>query len=77
IADLTVAMIQANMSNPHTAYEMALACNRLADAHVPTGDIAKRLALSTEWVKSLLMLMAAPQELRERVAAEALTVTLA
>lgn len=77
IADLTVAMIQANMSNPHTAYELALACKRLADARVPNSDIAKRLSLSTEWVKSLLMLMAAPQELRERVAAEALTVTLA
>lgn len=77
MADLTVAMIRANMSNPHTAYELALACKRLADARVPNSDIAKQLSLSTEWVKSLLMLMAAPQELRERVAAEALTVTLA
>ena len=77
IADLTVAMIQANMSNPHTAYELALACKRLSDAKVPNSDIAKRLSLSTEWVKSLLLLMSAPQELRERVAGEALTVTLA
>lgn len=77
IADLTVAMIQANMSNPHTAYELALACKRLADDNVPNATIAKRLSLSSEWVKSLLMLMAAPKELRERVANEALTVTLA
>jgi hypothetical protein len=77
IADLTAAMIQANMSNPHTAYELALACKRLADDNVPNATIAKRLSLSSEWVKSLLLLMAAPQELRERVANEALTVTLA
>lgn len=76
-ADLTVAVIKANMKNPHTAYELALACKRLADAHVPNSDIAKQLNLSTEWVKSLLLLMTAPLELRERVASEALTVTLA
>lgn len=76
-ADLTVAMIQANMSNPHTAYELALACKRLADEHIPNSEIAKRLSLSTEWVKSLLLLMKAPKELRERVATEALKVTLA
>lgn len=77
IADLTVAMIQANMSNPHTAYELALGCKRLADDHIQNGEIARRLSLSTEWVKSLLLLMSAPQELRARVANEALTVTLA
>lgn len=77
IADLTVAMIQANMSNPHTAYELALACKRLADDNIPNSVIATRLSLSSEWVKSLLLLMAAPKELRERVANEALTVTLA
>lgn len=77
MADLTVAMVRANMGNPHTAFELALACKRLAKAGVPNSAIAKRLSLSTEWVKSLLLLMAAPQELRERVAAEALTVTLA
>jgi ParB family chromosome partitioning protein len=77
IADLTVAMIQANMSNPHTAYELAIACKRLADDQVPNSQIAKRLSLSTEWVKCLLLLMSAPKELRARVASEALTVTLA
>lgn len=77
MADLTVAMIQANMSNPHTAYELALACKRLADDGAANAQIAKRLSLSTEWVKNLLLLMAAPRELRERVANDALTVTLA
>jgi len=77
LADLTVAVIQANMKNPHTAFELALACKRLADARFPNSDIAKKLNLSTEWVKNLLLLMTAPQELRERVASEALTVTLA
>jgi hypothetical protein len=60
VADLTVAMVQANMSNPHTAYELALACKRLADASVPIREIAKRLSLSGELVKSLLLLMSAP-----------------
>lgn len=77
MADLTVAMVRANMSNPHTAYELALACKRLADSEVPTSAIATQLSLSTEWVKSLLLLMAAPLELRQRVANEALKVTLA
>lgn len=77
MADLTVAMVRANMKNPHTAYELALACKRLADDNLNTGEIAKELSLSAEWVKSLLLLMAAPKELRQRVANEALTVTLA
>jgi len=77
MADLTVAMVQGNKSNPHSAYEYAIACKRLADDGAPTAEIARRLGLSGEWVKSLLLLMSAPKELRARVADEALTVTLA
>lgn len=76
-ADLTVAMVQANKGNEHSAYEYALACKRLADDGLLVPEIARRLGLSAEWVKSLLMLMSSPKELRERVAGEALTVTLA
>jgi ParB family chromosome partitioning protein len=77
MTDLTVAMVQGNKSNPHSAYEYALACKRLNDDGVPDGTIGRRLGFSTEWVKSLLLLMSAPKELRERVANDALTVTLA
>jgi ParB family chromosome partitioning protein len=77
MADLTVAMVQGNKANPHTAYELALACKRLADANYPIAAIARELTMSAEWVKSLLLLMAAPKELRTRVANDALTVTLA
>jgi ParB family chromosome partitioning protein len=77
MADLTVAMVQGNKSSPHSAYEYAIACKRLADDGAPTAEIARRLGLSGEWVKSLLLLMSAPKELRARVAVEALTVTLA
>jgi ParB family transcriptional regulator, chromosome partitioning protein len=77
MADLTVAMVQGNKGNPHTAYELALACRRLADDNLPVAEIARQLTLSGEWVKSLLLLTSAPLELRQRVADEALTVTLA
>jgi len=77
VGDLTVAMVQGNKGNPHSAYEYAIACKRLADMGAANGEIARRLGLSGEWVKSLLLLMSGPKELRERVANEALTVTLA
>lgn len=77
VVDMTVVMVQGNKGNPHSAYEYAIACKRLADNGEATGAIARRLGLSGEWVKSLLMLMSAPKELRERVANDALTVTLA
>jgi len=77
MTDLTVAMVQGNKSNPHTAYEYSIACKRLADDGVPVGTIASRLGFSTEWVNSLLLLMSAPKELRNQVANDALTVTLA
>lgn len=77
MADLTVAMVQGNKSNPHSAYEYAIACKRLADDGESNTVIGRRLGLSGEWVKSLLLLMSAPKELRTRVADDALTVTLA
>ena len=77
MVDLNVAMVQGNKNNEHSAYEYAIACKRLADAGLSVAEIARRYTLSTEWVNSLLLLMSAPKELRERVASEALTVTLA
>jgi hypothetical protein len=77
MVDLNVAMVQGNKSNPHSAYECAVVCKRMAEAKEPVGEIARRLGFSTEWVNSLLMLMSAPKELRERVANDELTVTLA
>jgi hypothetical protein len=77
MVDLTVAMVQGNKGNPHSAYECAIACKRLADDGLAVNEIARRLTISGEWVNSLLLLMSAPKELRERVANEALTVTLA
>jgi ParB family chromosome partitioning protein len=77
MTDLTVASVRGNESNPHTAYEYALGCKRLADDGLPVGTIARRLGFSTEWVNSLLLLMSAPKELRNQVANDALTVTLA
>lgn len=77
MSELIVAMVQGNKGNPHSAYEYAIACKRLADSGVTVPEICRRLGFSSEWVNSLLMLMSAPKELRERVASEALTVTLA
>jgi ParB family transcriptional regulator, chromosome partitioning protein len=77
MVDLNVAMVQGNKSNPLSAYGCAIVCKRLAADNVPVVEIARRLGFSTEWVNSLLLLMSAPQELRERVANDELTVTLA
>ena len=75
--DLTVAMVQGNKSNPHSASEYASACKRPANKGRPKSEIARRLGLSGEWGKSLLLLMAATKELCARVANDASTVTLA
>lgn len=77
MADLLVLSMKGNEGNPHSAYEYALGCKRLADEGWLVPEIARRFNFSGEWVNSLLMLMSAPKELRERVADEALTVTLA
>lgn len=77
LSDLTFAMVNGNKGNTHSAYEYAVACQRLVGEGEPITEIARRFGFSGEWVNSLLLLMSAPQSLRERVAAEALTVTLA
>lgn len=77
VAELTFAMVNGNKANTHSAYEYAVACQRLVGEGESRSEIGRRLGLSSEWVNSLLLLMSSPKSLRERVASEALTVTLA
>lgn len=77
VAELTFAMVNGNKGNTHSAYEYAVACQRLIDEGEARSEIARRLGLSGEWVNSLMLLMSSPKSLRERVANEALSVTLA
>lgn len=77
LADLTVSMVQGNKANPHNPYECSIACKRLLDAGHTPSEIARRLGFSTEWVSNLLLVANAPRKLRERLATETLTVTLA
>ena len=77
VADLTFAMVNGNKGNTHSAYEYAVACQRLVREGESRTEIARRFGISGEWVNSLLLLMSAPKVLRERVANDALTVTRA
>jgi ParB family chromosome partitioning protein len=76
--DILVAMVQGNSGRPLTVYETAIICKRLARCGWTCDEIASRLGFKTKgYAKSLLSLMAAPYELRELVATEAVSATVA
>lgn len=75
--DILVAMVKGNEGRPLTSYEKAVICKRLARCNWKPSQIAKRLGMAASMVQGLLALMEAPFEIREMVATELVSATMA
>lgn len=75
--DILVAMVRGNNGRPLSMYESALICKRLTKFGWSTKEIADRLGFSTNHTDNLLTLMAAPHQIRELVATEIISATIA
>lgn len=75
--DLTVSLISGNSGRALTYYESAVVCKRLVTYGFEVAEIAKRTGIAIALVKNRLSLMAAPLKLREMVANEVVSATLA
>lgn len=75
--DITVSLIRGNSGKNLTYYESALVCKRLVKYGYELEEIAKRTGIALPLVKNRMSLMAAPLKLREMVADEIVSATLA
>lgn len=75
--DITVALVKGNTGRPLTPYETAIVCKRLVRYNMDTDEIAKRLGFSNQYVCNLLSLMSAHHQIREMVANEVVSATIA
>lgn len=75
--DLVVALIKGNEGKPLTPYETAIVCKRLVNYGWDIAEIATRLEMAETYVDGLLLLIGAPQEIREMVQAGQLAATTA
>jgi len=77
LEDLTVALVQANNGKPLSPFEVSVVCKRLAGYGWEEGEIARRLGFTVTYVGDLLLLAAAPHEIREMVMEGRVAATLA
>ena len=77
IEDLTVALVRGNGGKSLTYFESAIVCKRLVRYGMELDEIARRTGITVPLVKNRLQLMAAPAPLRELVANEKVSATLA
>ena len=75
--DMTVALIRGNDGKSLTYYESAIVCKRLVKYGFEIDEISRRTGITVPLVKARLVLMAAPLKLRELVANEVVSATLA
>lgn len=75
--DMTVALIRGNGGRELTYYESAVVCKRLVKYGFTVEEIAARTGITVPLVKNRLALMAAPLKLREMVANDSMSATLA
>lgn len=75
--DMTVALIRGNDGRSLTYYESAIVCKRLITYGFTEEMIAERTGITLPLVRNRLTLMAAPLRLREMVANESMSATLA
>lgn len=75
--DITVALIRGNSGKNLTFYESAVVCKRLVQYGYEMEEISKRTGIALPLVKNRMALMAAPKKLREMVADEIVSATLA
>jgi ParB-like chromosome segregation protein Spo0J len=77
LEDITVSLIRGNSGKPLTYYESAIVCRRLVKFGLEIDVIAARTGITIPLVKNRLLLMSAPARLREMVANEEMSPTLA
>lgn len=75
--DLTVALVTGNTGSPLKPYEVAIVCKRLVDYGMDEETIARRLGYTPTHVQNLLLLMAAPAAIRNMVAKDKISASLA
>lgn len=75
--DMAVALIRGNGGKNLTYYESAVVCRRLVKYGFSLEEIATRTGIAVPLIKNRLSLMAAPLRLRELVANEVISATLA
>lgn len=74
--DVIVAMVRANTVEPFSPLGLAVQCKRLADRGHPTEWIANQLVISTQYVRNLLKLISAPQEIIQMIRSGQVSETL-
>lgn len=67
LEDLTVALVVSNSGKPLTPIEKGAVIKRLTGYGMDEAVIAKRLGVTTGYVKDLLLLMGAPKSIRKAV----------
>ena len=77
LEDLTVDLKVGNDGEPLTTLEQALVCQRLAAFNWESSQIGSRLGYTNQRVDELLSLAAAPKVIRDHVAADRISASLA
>lgn len=77
MVDLTVRIWSGNNAMPLSPYEMSKLVKRLVDLKCPEAEVAKRLDVTGQTVRDMLVLASAPSQVHERVAAGTMSPTLA
>lgn len=77
IEDITVSLVRGNGGKSLTYYETAIVCKRLVRYGFDLEEIARRTGFTVPLVKNRLMLISAPAKLREMVANDEMSATLA
>lgn len=75
--DLTVELIRGNAGRSLSFYESAIVCKRLIRYGLTEEEISARTGITVPLVRNRLTLMAAPLKLREMVANDQMSATLA
>jgi ParB family transcriptional regulator, chromosome partitioning protein len=75
--DITVSIIRGNGGKSLSYYESAVVCKRLVRYGMEIEDIAARTGITAPLIKNRLLLMSAPARLREMVANDEMSATLA
>lgn len=75
--DLLFALVDGNGGDKPTVYELALVVSRLLKRGVEKTEVARRFQISERYIDELLSLVAAPKSIRDLVAQDKISATLA
>lgn len=75
--DLTVALVRSNTGEPLTPLEIGIVVKRLLSYGMEKAAVCQRLQITERYVDDLLLLVAAPKAVRDMVAADKVSATLA